>query len=230
MAEVEIYSASVCPYAHRTRLALLEKGVDFKLTEIDLQNKPEWFADVSPYGKVPVIKYGSDRVWESTIIDEYLDEVFPEPPLMPSEPGERAIARIWIDFANVKFVPTFYKLLLNQEPEKQQESAEMLRNHLLFMENEGIGKISSGSYWFGESLTLVDIAFYPWFERWGVLEHYRGFAFPAECVRLQKWWDVMRDRDLVQSIKHTADFYIEQYIQYANNTASGITAQEMRQN
>jgi glutathione S-transferase len=55
MAEVEIYSASVCPYAHRTRLALLEKGVDFKLTEIDLQNKPEWFADVSPYGKVPVI-------------------------------------------------------------------------------------------------------------------------------------------------------------------------------
>ncbi|MEP0876691.1 hypothetical protein NDA00_12785 [Funiculus sociatus GB2-M2] len=49
-------------------------------------------------------------------------------------------------------------------------------------------------------------------------------------MRLQKWWDVMSDRDLVQSIKHTADFYIEQYIQYANNTASGITAQEMRQN
>ncbi|MBD2538399.1 glutathione S-transferase N-terminal domain-containing protein [Coleofasciculus sp. FACHB-SPT36] len=68
MAEVEIYSASVCPYAHRTRLALLEKGVEFKLTEIDLHNKPEWFADVSPYGKVPVIKYGSDRIWESTII------------------------------------------------------------------------------------------------------------------------------------------------------------------
>ncbi|MEP0876692.1 glutathione S-transferase family protein [Funiculus sociatus GB2-M2] len=136
MAQVEIYSASVCPYAHRTRLALLEKGVEFKLTEIDLQNKPEWFADVSPYGKVPVIKYGSDRVWESTIINEYLDDVFPEPPLMPSEPGQRAIARIWIDFANVKFVPTFYKLLLNQEPEKQQQSAEILRNHLLFMENE----------------------------------------------------------------------------------------------
>jgi glutathione S-transferase len=56
MAEVEIYSASVCPYAHRTRLALLEKGGEFKLTEIDLQNKPEWFADVSLYGKVPVIK------------------------------------------------------------------------------------------------------------------------------------------------------------------------------
>ncbi len=58
MAEVTIYSAVVCPFAHRSRLALLEKGVDFDLIEIDLQNKPEGFTDISPYGKVPVIKHG----------------------------------------------------------------------------------------------------------------------------------------------------------------------------
>lgn len=113
MAEVKIYSATVCPYAHRTRLALLEKGVDFTLTEVDIENKPDWLTDISPYSKVPVIKHGKNCVWESTIINEYLDEVFPDPPLMPTDPGQRAIARIWIDFANVKFIPTFYKLLLN---------------------------------------------------------------------------------------------------------------------
>jgi glutathione S-transferase len=229
MAEIKIYSAAGCPYAHRTRLALLEKGVDFTLTEIDLQNKPDWFKDISPYGKVPVIQHDSDRVWESTIINEYLDEVFPEPPLMPSNPGQRAIARIWIDFANTKFFTTLYKLLLTQEPEKQQEWAQELQNHLLFMEREGISKLSSkGSYWFGESLSLVDLAFYPWFERWSVLEHYRSFALPSECVRLRQWWEAMSKRESVESIKNTPEFYIEQYIKYANGTASGITAQEMR--
>lgn len=106
MAEIEIYSATVCPFAQRSRLALLEKGIDFKLIEIDLQNKPEGFTDISPYGKVPAIKHGNDRVWESAIINEYLDEVFPEPSLMPRDPIGKALARIWIDFANTRFVPT----------------------------------------------------------------------------------------------------------------------------
>ncbi len=231
MTEVQVYSAAVCPYAHRTRLTLLEKGVNFQLTEIDLQNKPDWFTSISPYGKVPLIKHGDFTVWESSIINEYLDEVFPEPPLMPQEAGKRALARIWIDFANTKFLPTFYKLLLNQEPEKQRESAQILREHLLFMEKEGIGKLSDdGSYWFGEFLSLVDLAFYPWFERFGVLEHYRGFVLPSECVRLQLWWEAMNQRSSVRSIANPTQFYIEQYLQYANNTATGITAREMRQN
>ena len=231
MAEIEIYSATVCPYAHRTRLTLLEKGVDFQLTEIDLENKPDWFTAISPYGKVPVIKHGNNIVWESTIINEYLDEVFTQKPLMPTDAGKRAIARIWIDFANTKFTPAFYKLLLAQEQEKQQQWAQELRHHLLFMEQESLGKLSSnGAYWLGESLSLVDLAFYPWFERFPILEHYRGFVLPSECVRLQQWWEAMNSLESVQSIKHPTDFYIAQYIKYANNTASGITAQEMRQN
>lgn len=224
---VEIYSSTVCPYAHRTRLTLLEKGVDFKLTEIDLDNKPDWFSEISPYGKVPVIKHKNDRVWESTVINEYLDEVFPTPPLMPIEPGRRAIARIWIDFANTKFIPTFYKLLLNQDPTQQQELSQELHTHLLFMESEGMSS-ENGSYWLGESLSLVDISFYPWFERWSVVEYYRSFSLPSSCTRLKQWYSVMANRESVQAIAHSADFYIQQYIKYASGTASGITAQEMR--
>lgn len=226
MAEVEIYSSTVCPYAHRTRLTLLEKGVDFKLTEIDLENKPKEFTQISPYGKVPVIRYGSDQVWESTIINEYLDEVFPTPPLMPSDAGARAIARIWIDFANTKFIPAFYKLLLNQDPTSQQEWAQELQKHLLFMD-QGLCN-SNGEYWLGESLSLVDLSFYPWFERFPVLEHYRGFTYSSTCRRLYQWYQVMSKRESVQAIAHPADLYIQQYIKYANGTAAGITAQEMR--
>lgn len=56
MSEIQLYSTVLCRFAHRTRLALIEKGLPFKLVEIDLHNKPENFRDISPYGKVPVLK------------------------------------------------------------------------------------------------------------------------------------------------------------------------------
>lgn len=109
MVEVELFSATVCPFAQRSRLVLLEKGIEFKLIEIDLQHKPADFLQISPYGKVPVLRHGSARVWESAIINEYLEEVFPQPPLLPAEPAGRAISRISIDFANTQLVPAFYQ-------------------------------------------------------------------------------------------------------------------------
>ena len=83
MSDVEIFSAEVCPYAQRTRMVLVEKGVDFTLREVDLANKPDWFLEVSPYSKVPVIRHQGRVVYESANINEYLDEVYPEPPMMP---------------------------------------------------------------------------------------------------------------------------------------------------
>ncbi|MFW6358310.1 MAG: glutathione S-transferase family protein [Chroococcales cyanobacterium] len=227
---VELYSANVCPFAHRTRLTLLEKGVEFQLTEIDLNHKPDWFKNVSPYEKVPVIKHGENRVWESAIINEYLEEVFANPPLMPKDSGKRAIARIWIDFANTKFITAFYKILLIQDPEQQQKWKEELINSLLFMETEGLGKLSGDRrFWLKNCLSLVDLTFYPWFERWAVLEHYRGLSLPANCERLKDWWEAMSQRSSVQQIQQSPEFYIQAYSQYAQGTASGITAKEMKQ-
>jgi len=226
---LELYSASVCPFAHRTRLTLMEKGLDFQLIEIDLNNKPDWFSEVSPYGKVPVIKHQENRIWESAIINEYLEEAFPELPLLPESPGERALARIWIDFANTKLVPAFYKMLLEQNPEKQTKWKTQFQEHLQFMEKEGMQKLSSnGKYWLGNGLSLVDLTFYPWFERFCILEHYRDVFIPPSCSLLKHWWQEMSQRESVQQIKNAPEFYIAQYEKYATNTVSGITAQEMR--
>ncbi|HBB35175.1 MAG TPA: glutathione S-transferase family protein [Cyanobacteria bacterium UBA9273] len=229
MSKVVIYSANVCPYAQRTRMVLLSKGIEFELIEIDLKSKPDWFTEISPFGKVPLLKHGENTVWESSVINEYLEEVFPDPPLLPFEPIRRALARIWIDFANTKFTPAFYKLLLTQEPQKQQEWFDELEKHLLFMENEGLSKRSADEpYWLGKSLSLVDLSFAPWFERWPVLEHYRGLSLPGSCTRLQEWWHRMQNCWVVQQTAHPPEFHIQQYSHYASNNASGITAQEMR--
>ncbi|MDQ2694410.1 MAG: glutathione S-transferase family protein [Pseudomonadota bacterium] len=228
MSDITLYSAQVCPFAQRTRLGLLEKGVDFRLVEIDLDSPPEWFDRISPYGKVPVLQRGDDLVWESAIINEYLEEVHPQPPLLPKEPGRRAYARFWIDFANVRFVPWFYKSLLEQDPARQRKRLDEFRDHVLFMENAGMGHPNAGRYWLGDALTLVDLAFYPFFERLPVLEHYRGLGLPAECRRLAAWWEAMRERDSVRKIIHSPEFYLRRYAKYADGSVQGSTAQDMR--
>jgi glutathione S-transferase len=233
MPEIELISDRVCPFAQRTRLALMEKGVPFNLTEIDVTAKPDWFLEISPYEKVPVLKVDGDVVWESAVINEYLEEVFPEPPLLPREPYRRAIARVWIDFANVTFVPLFYKLLLEQDRERRCKLADRMRDKLLFMETEGLAKTGGGEpgspYWFGAAPGLVDLTFYPFFERWPAIVHYRGIEIPGECARLRHWLEAMRGRESVRAIANSAEYYIRHYAAYAHDTASGVTAEEMRE-
>jgi len=229
MVEVEIFSAAVCPFAQRSRMMLLQKQVNFKVIEIDLNQKPDNFLTISPYGKVPVIKHGENRVWESAIINEYLEEVFPNPPMLPVEPGLRALARIWIDFANAKFTPAFYKLLLSQDAEAQQDWREEMIRHLHFIEKEALEKLSDdGPFWFGHTLSLVDISYYPWFERWPALEHYRHLPIPEDCNRLHRWKQAMDQQPCVQKTRQSGNYHIQMYAKYAQGTASGATASDMK--
>lgn len=227
-SEIEIISSSICPYALRTRMALREKGIDFKLNIIDLNNKPEWFFKISPYGKVPVLRHGDTIIFESAVINEYLEDLFPERPLLPSDPAARARARIWIDFANVRFIPQIYKLLLAQKAEKQTAHAQKLVEALLMMEREGLGK-SEGPYWLGEKLSLVDLSFLPHFQRLSAVEHCRDFRIPDECGLLRNWLELMQRRPSVKEISPTTERVTQGWSKYANNTSTGTTAADMRE-
>jgi glutathione S-transferase len=92
MSHLQLYTFQLCPFAHRVRLTLAEKSLTAELIEIDLKNKPPGFSKISPYGKVPLLQHGDVKVWESAIINDYLDQVFSDPPLMPSSPSDRALA------------------------------------------------------------------------------------------------------------------------------------------
>lgn len=91
---------NTCPYAQRTRMVLAHKRLPFELTEIDLGNKPDWFLRISPYGKVPALRVGEVVLYESAIINEYLDEAYPVSPLLAEDPLERASQRILADFSD----------------------------------------------------------------------------------------------------------------------------------
>jgi len=213
MSKVTLFSARACPFAHRTRLVLSEKHIEFELKEIDLQNKPAWFTQgVSGYGKVPAIEHGGVYLWESAIVNEYLNEVFPEPALLPSAPDQRAQARILIDYANTRFTSAFGALLRAPDEQRAQTAQQELANVLTFIEDKGFGVHSGeGPFFLGANVSLVDFTFYPWFERWPALAHYRHFPIPEQHTRITRWLSAIRALASVQAHQNTPEYYIERY-------------------
>jgi glutathione S-transferase len=91
-----LYSGTTCPFSQRCRLVLFEKGMDFEIRDVDLFNKPEDIAVMNPYGQVPILVERDLILYESNIINEYIDERFPHPQLMPADPVQRARARLFL--------------------------------------------------------------------------------------------------------------------------------------
>ena len=97
-----LYSGTNCPFSQRCRLVLFEKGMDFEIRDVDLFNKPEDISVMNPYGQVPILVERDLILYESNIINEYIDERFPHPQLMPPDPVARARARLFLfNFENL---------------------------------------------------------------------------------------------------------------------------------
>jgi stringent starvation protein A len=93
---VRLIDAPRCPYCARVRLALAEKELDYETVEVDLGDRPPWLLELNPpSGRVPVLDDGF-TLPESEVIMAYLDERYPAPPLLPSDPVERAQARLLV--------------------------------------------------------------------------------------------------------------------------------------
>jgi len=187
-------------------MVLAHKGVPFELIEIDLENKPDWFLQISPYGKVPDLKVGDAVLCELAIISEYLDEVYPENRLLSEDPLERASQRILIKYVSNKFVPPFYKLLLAQE-EAQEGYKEKLPAHFDYFES----LLRDRTWLSGDEFKLAALSFLLWFELLVVLKRYRDFALHASLAGLNRWWQACRDRPDADATKSEPDFLVKSY-------------------
>jgi glutathione S-transferase len=215
MAEIELFSYEACPYAQRTRMALIEKGLDFTLTEVDLYNKPDWFKQLSPYGKVPLLRHNGEIVYESRIINEYLEDAFPQRPLLPRAPMPKAKARIWIDYCDSYLMPALHKIIADRkDAAKQVENRKAVAEKFQFMETEGLRKLGPGPYWLGADVSLVDLQFMPFIERLPCYEALWGAAIPGDCTRLKQWIAVMQGRDSHKKTVSTFEFHMARYRKY----------------
>jgi glutathione S-transferase len=221
MSRIEFYSSALCPFAQRVRLALAEKQVQAVEIEIDPRNKPAAFLAISPAGKVPLLVHDGTRLWESAVINEYLDETFPERRLLPATAAQRALARIWISFADWRIYEPTHRLLLCQDPDTQAKITGQLADDLRFLESHTLAT-HDGPYWLGNEFSLVDIALFPWFEQLAVLERFRDFRLPAECGRILAWREAVGQRRAIQATARSPEFYLQGYAPLFDRLAHGL--------
>ncbi len=167
-----LYSGINDPYSHCTRIVLFEKDVECRIVEVESNRKPRELADLNPYNQVPTIVDRDLVLYESTIINEYLDERLPHPPLMPVDPVSRGRARLML----MRFDRDWYRLLPNITG-GDKRSANRARNVL----RDGLTVISQvfkdQSCVLGEEFSLVDCSLAPLLWR---LDYY-GINLPRQA-------------------------------------------------
>lgn len=174
-------------------MVLREKGMDFETYEVDLENKSEEFLGVSPTGKVPVVLVDGDPLYESNVINQYLEEVTGEPRLLPEDPKERAYARIWMASADDDFYPSVFVASVGRERGFSEEQvAEALRK-LKDMLSKLEVRLEGREYLAG-SLSLADIAHAGNFVRLRELEQ-GGEVSLKEYPNVVAWIERMESRE-----------------------------------
>ena len=124
-----LFSSASCPYSHRARIVLAEKGITVEVVNVDLDNLPEDLIDLNPYQTVPTLVDRELVLYDSHVIMEYLDERFPHPPLMPVDPVSRAKARL----AMYRIDQDWYGLLRDIDTKGEKAAAKarkMLRDSI----------------------------------------------------------------------------------------------------
>jgi len=185
----------------RVKIALAEKGLAWDGVTVSLakkdQKRPEHLRR-NPYGKIPVIDDDGKILFESCIINEYLDEKYPNPPLMPKDPFMRGRGRILIDYALNYLHEPYWALrgeMLKKESERNvamiDEKRRTLRKLLEYLE-EALG---DKPYFLGD-FSLTDIAVIPRFLR---METYGAMPAPT-LPKLGQWLERMKERSSVQAI------------------------------
>jgi RNA polymerase-associated protein len=151
---ITLYDAARCPYCARVRILLAEKEIPFETVEIDLENRPAWLYEKNPVGKVPVLEEGDFVLPESRVIMEYLEERHSEPPLLPSQPAQRALVRLRFERFEDLSRP-YYSVVFNGE------SAGILDAELAKLD----AALAGSPYLVGSQFSLADIAYVPWIVR-----------------------------------------------------------------
>jgi glutathione S-transferase len=153
---ITLYNAARCPYVARVRIVLAEKGIEMETVEIDLSDRPAWFYEKNPTGRVPVIEEdGGPPLPESAVIMEFLEERYPEPPLLPADPADRAFVRLLI-FRDNELTSLYYALRRGEDGAPEAFDAALGRFDALLGERPYLG---------GAEFGLADIALVPWFLR-----------------------------------------------------------------
>lgn len=193
-----LVSAPICPFVQRAAIAFLEKDAPFERVYIDLQAKPDWFLEISPLGRVPLLRVerpGEPEVslFESSVISEFVDETQSGPKLHPDDPVERALHRAWMEFGSTLIVD-LYTIQITKDGEtfhaRTQAVAEKAQRLEAILS-------PTGPYFAGEAFSLVDAVFAPMFRIVDAIASIAGVELLPKLPRLTAWREALAVRPSV---------------------------------
>jgi len=154
----KIISFGICPFVQRSIITMNYKKVPYEVKYIDLANKPDWFLKISPTGKVPVLETENGVIFESAVINEYVDEVS-NGSLLPSDPYKRAQERAYIELSSA-VIWSYFNTAIASNEESYLKSKIELENNLVSL----LSKFN-GPFFRGKEFSLVDAAAIPGLQR-----------------------------------------------------------------
>ena len=178
---IELISFKTCPFVQRAAITLGYKNVEHKITFIDLAEPPEWFLEISPLGKVPVLKVDGEVLFESAVINEYLDEITGSE-LQPKDPLARAKNRAWIEVAS-NMLGNSYMMKTATDQENYEKYRDQLVSHLHRVEK----RLGDGPWFNGEQFSLADTAFAPLFAHDAVANYRFSVIDPVTMPKVDAW-------------------------------------------
>lgn len=152
---ITLYDADRCPYCARVRIVLAEKGIEYETVAIDLDDRPAWIYEKNPLGRVPVLEEDAFVLPESAVIDEYLEERYPEPPLWPADAAERAFGRLLV-FRFDQLSKPYYALRRGDDGAGERLGSELAKLNAV---------LDARPYLSGREFGLADVAYVPWILR-----------------------------------------------------------------
>ncbi|XP_066288699.1 glutathione S-transferase omega-1-like [Branchiostoma lanceolatum] len=164
--KLRLYSMRFCPYAQRTRLFLAAKGIEYETINISvLSEKPDWFFEKTPLGKVPVLEKDGKIVYESLVCNEYLDGIYPDKCITPRDPLEKARQSMVLALWDSKVIGFYYKLILTKDRDEWPAVAKQLVDGMQSIENA-----LTQPFFSGDKAGALDYNLWPWFERFSMLK------------------------------------------------------------
>lgn len=204
---IKVVSFKICPFVQRVTALLAAKNIPYDIEYIDINNKPQWFLDISPNAQVPVlITESGTPLFESDAIVEYLEEAF-KPLEDQVSPEQKALDRAWSYLGSKNYLTQCSAM---RSPDKATLQARVNKLRPAFDKVEQA--ITEGPYFKGEALSNVDIAWLPLLHRAYVLEQQCSYDLLAEHPRLKQWQKSLMETGL--SRKSVADDFVTAFTRF----------------
>lgn len=189
---LRLISHRLCPYVQRAAIVLTEKAIPFERVYVDLARPPQWFTEISPLGKVPLLQVGDNVLFESAIICEYLDETVGER-MHPTDPLQRAKHRAWMEFGSA-ILDNIWLFYTAPDIQTLETKAADLRDKFARMEME----LGNGPYFSGNKFSMVDAVFGPIFRYFDVFDEIADFRFFDGTPKVRAWRRILATRPSVK--------------------------------